>query len=194
MHILAIMDNNLTTRMKDFLWKENKRKNKLSLSKAAQWMTNLARRFKICQSSIQYAAHWVDGTNKSSSKFLMFQALFFFIISYILRALKTLYFCKSMYKKRLKWFLKRILQEIMKKKYWLEHQTLGQKAICPSIPAYYIVDSRISKCMNESKISFQSHQNQDQHLPTVFISRAVVVVLLQIHQPFYLLHKAKYIY
>ena len=40
----------------------------------------------------------------------------------------------------------------------------------------------------------QFHQNQDQHLPTVFISRAVVVVLLQIHLPFYLLHKAQYIY
>ena len=39
---------------------------------------------------------WVDGTNDSSTKHLMFQALFFFIISYRLRALKTLYFyfCK----------------------------------------------------------------------------------------------------
>ena len=40
----------------------------------------------------------------------------------------------------------------------------------------------------------QFHQNQDQHLQTAFISRAVVVVLLQIHLPFYLLHKVQYIY
>ena len=41
-------------------------------------------------------ARWVDGMNDSSTKHLMFQALFFFIISYRLRALKTLYFyfCK----------------------------------------------------------------------------------------------------
>ena len=44
--------------------------------------------------SLQYnaLACWVDGTNDSSTKCLMFQALFFFIISYRLRALKTLYF------------------------------------------------------------------------------------------------------
>ena len=43
----------------------------------------------------------------------------FFIISYRLRALKTLYFyfCKVI--KKLKGFLQRILQEIMKKKYIL---------------------------------------------------------------------------
>ena len=40
---------------------------------------------------------------------------FFFIISYRLRALKTLYFCK-MINKKLKRFLQRILQEIMKKR------------------------------------------------------------------------------
>ena len=35
---------------------------------------------------------WADGTNDSSTKRLMFQVFFFFIISYKLRALKTLYF------------------------------------------------------------------------------------------------------
>jgi len=72
--------------------------------------------------NLQYntLARWVDGTNDSSTKRLMFQALFFFIISYRLRALKTLYFyfCKFIkkYKNKLKQFLQRILQEIMKKK------------------------------------------------------------------------------
>ena len=36
----------------------------------------------------------VYGTNNSLTKCLMFQALFVFIISYRLRALKSLYFCK----------------------------------------------------------------------------------------------------
>ena len=35
---------------------------------------------------------WANGTNKSLTKRLMFQLFFFFIISYRLRALKTLYF------------------------------------------------------------------------------------------------------
>ena len=41
--------------------------------------------------------HWVDGPNDSSTKRLMFQVLFFFIISNRLRALKTFYFnfCKA---------------------------------------------------------------------------------------------------
>ena len=45
--------------------------------------------------NLQYytLAHWVPGMNESSTKRLMFQTLFFFIISYRLRALKTLYFC-----------------------------------------------------------------------------------------------------
>ena len=54
-------------------------------------------------------------------KRLMFQALIFFIISYRLRALKTLFFiicCKLIKKKKdkLTRFLQKILQEIMKKK------------------------------------------------------------------------------
>ena len=38
--------------------------------------------------------YWVDGPKNSSTKHLMFQVLFFFIISYRLRALKTLIFVK----------------------------------------------------------------------------------------------------
>ena len=45
---------------------------------------------------------WVAGRNDSSTMRLMFQALFFFIISYGLRALKTLIiFCKIMINKKL---------------------------------------------------------------------------------------------
>ena len=46
-------------------------------------------------------------------------------------------------KTKLKQFLQKILQEIMKKKLYFEHQTIGQQVICPSEPAYYIVDCRI---------------------------------------------------
>ena len=60
-----------------------------------------------------------DGTNKSSTKSLMFQILFFYTF-YRLRALKTfyLYFCNFIKKSenRLKGFLQRLLQEIMKKR------------------------------------------------------------------------------
>ena len=64
--------------------------------------------------------HWDDGTNDSSTKHLMFQALFFFfIISYRLRALKTLYFyfCKFIKKlnNKLKLFLHRIAKHIILK-------------------------------------------------------------------------------
>ena len=47
----------------------------------------------IRTNNLQYnmLVHWSDGTNDSSIKCLTFQA-FFFIISYRLRALKTLYF------------------------------------------------------------------------------------------------------
>ena len=64
--------------------------------------------------NLQYntLGHWVAGTNDSSTKRLMFQALFFFIISYRLRALKTLYF--NFFLNKLKGFLHRILQEIVK--------------------------------------------------------------------------------
>ena len=62
------------------------------------------------------SVRWVDGTNDSSTKRVMFQALFFFIISYRLGALKTLYFHYEKYKNKLKQFLKRIWQEIVKKK------------------------------------------------------------------------------
>ena len=48
---------------------------------------------------------WVNGTNDSSTKRLMFRALFFFINSYKLRALKTLYFkfCKIIKNKKINW-------------------------------------------------------------------------------------------
>ena len=52
-------------------------------------------------------------------------SIIFLIISHRLRALKKIHwnhFCKKKY---------------------LEHQTLGQQVICPSEPAYYIVDCRI---------------------------------------------------
>ena len=43
--------------------------------------------------NLQYntLGRWVDWQNDSLTKHLMFQVLFFFIISYRLRALKTLY-------------------------------------------------------------------------------------------------------
>ena len=48
--------------------------------------------------NLQYntLVQWADGTNDSSTKILTFQVFFFFINSYRLRALKTLYFyfCK----------------------------------------------------------------------------------------------------
>ena len=64
---------------------------------------------------------------------------FFSIVSYRLRALKTLYFyfCNFIkkYKNKLKWFLQRIMQDFMKKKLYLEHQTLGPWFVCPIGPA-----------------------------------------------------------
>ena len=56
--------------------------------------------------NLQYntLAHWVAGMNDTLTMRLMFQALFFFIVSYRFRALK------------LERFLQRILQEIMKEK------------------------------------------------------------------------------
>ena len=75
----------------------------------------------------------------------MFQELFLFIVSYRLGALETLYFyffkvIRKIKKLIEKGFLQRILQEIMKKKKYLEHQTLGRRVICPIDPAYYIED------------------------------------------------------
>ena len=71
--------------------------------------------------NLQYntLVRWADGTNDSSTKHLTLQ-VFFFIISYRLRALKTLYFhfCNFIkkLKNKLKGFLQRILQDFMKKK------------------------------------------------------------------------------
>ena len=70
--------------------------------------------------NLQYntLVRWVDGTNSSSTKRLTFQ-VFFFIISYRLKALKTLFFfhfCNFIkkIKNQLKGFLQRILQYFMK--------------------------------------------------------------------------------
>ena len=59
---------------------------------------------------------WFAGTNDSSTKCLMFQ-VFSSIISYRLRALKTFIFSilRKNEKNKLKGFLRRILQDLMKK-------------------------------------------------------------------------------
>ena len=96
--------------------------------------------------NLQYntLGYWVDGMNDSSNKHLLFQALFFFTVSYRLRALKTLdfyyekinlnNFCKEFYKK----LLKKII--LGTSEVWsmicLSH--------CSSEGEYYIVDCRIS--------------------------------------------------
>ena len=94
--------------------------------------------------NLQYntLGRWVAGTNDSSTKRLMLQALFF--ISYRLRARKTLYFhfCKIM-KNKLKRILQRILQEIMKtNNTWnikrLVDESLVPATLRPSDPAYYV--------------------------------------------------------
>ena len=79
---------------------------------------------------------WVAGTNESSTKHLIFQD-FFFIISYWLRALKTLcfYFYKfirKFEKINLNDFCNKFCKKLSKKN--LEHQTFG-RVICPSEPA-----------------------------------------------------------
>jgi hypothetical protein len=71
--------------------------------------------------NIQYntLACWIAGTNDSSTKCLIFQALFFFIISYRLRALKTLYFYlyKIIKNKKINWnnFCKEFCNKLWKK-------------------------------------------------------------------------------
>ena len=79
----------------------------------------------------------VAGTNDSSTKRLMFQALFFFIISYWLKALKTLYLYKKNWK--LKQFFQRILQEIEKKIILgtSDPWSMSRLSQRPSSPVYY---------------------------------------------------------
>jgi hypothetical protein len=93
---------------------------------------------------------WADGTNESSTKRLTFQ-VFFFIISYRLRAIKTLYFhfCNFIKNKRisLKGFLQRILQHFTKRKMMLgSSDAWSTKRLPhrPSEPVYYILDWWIS--------------------------------------------------
>ena len=85
---------------------------------------------------------WDAGTKDSSTKRLMFQALFFFIISYRLGALKTLYFYYKKIKK-INWndFCKEFCKKLWKKilgtsDAWLM-SLLFQR---PSNPLYYIED------------------------------------------------------
>jgi len=64
--------------------------------------------------------YWFTGMNDSSTKSLIFRALFFFIISYILRALKTLYFNFSKFIKKLieMTFAKNFARNCEKKDTW----------------------------------------------------------------------------
>ena len=61
-----------------------------------------------------------DGTNKSLTKSLMFQVLFFFILFKKLRALKTLYFCNFIKKRKINWkdFCKEFCKKSWKKNAW----------------------------------------------------------------------------
>ena len=86
--------------------------------------------------NLQYdtLGRWVDGPNNSLTKRLMFQVLFFFIISYRLRALKTLYFyfCKVIKKKKIERMFAKNLQEIMKKNNTWNIRCLVNETIVPS--------------------------------------------------------------
>ena len=108
------------------------------LIKKRVWVWSL---IKTSNSTIFNIIRWVAGTKDSSTKRLIFQALFFFIISYRLRALKILYFNY----KKINWnnFCKAFCKKLWKIKLYLEHQTLGPWVVCPSDPAYYIEDCRI---------------------------------------------------
>jgi hypothetical protein len=85
-------------------------------------------------------------------------SIIFFIISHRLRAIKNLYlyFCKVIkkMKKKLKWFLQRILQEI-------RNQTLGRWVICPIDPATQHIILKIVGFIVSTKHS------QFQHCSTV---------------------------
>ena len=67
--------------------------------------------------NLQYntLVRWDAGTKDSSTKRLMFQALFFFIISYRLAALNTFYFCKFIKKKNLNNYCKEFCKQLWKK-------------------------------------------------------------------------------
>ena len=57
--------------------------------------------------NVQYnkLVYWADGTNDLSTKLLMFQVFFVWIIFYRLRALKALYFHFCNFIKKMKGFL-----------------------------------------------------------------------------------------
>ena len=73
-----------------------------------------------------------DGTNKSSTKSLMFQLLFFYTF-YRLRAPKTLYFYNFIKKLENKLKGKNFARNHEKK--YLEHQSLGRQFVCPIVQA-----------------------------------------------------------
>ena len=95
--------------------------------------------------------HWVAGTNDSSIKCLMFQVLFFFIISCKILC-KNLFIFLFLYNFTK---IKKQSFECLKSKaathcfifnqskLYLDHQTLGWWVVRPNDPAYYIEDCRI---------------------------------------------------
>ena len=94
---------------------------------------------KYKSDNLQYdmLGRWIDGTIVSSTKCLMFQVLFFFIISYRLRALKTLYFYKKMnWKDFCKEFCKKLWKKIVLWK--SDARSMRRSSHGPSDPAYCI--------------------------------------------------------
>ena len=90
---------------------------------------------------------WLAGTNDSLTKHLMFQALFFFIISYWLRALKSLYFyfCKIIEKKKMNWnnFCKEFCKKLWKNNTWNIKRLVDESFVQSNQRITYIEDCRI---------------------------------------------------
>ena len=96
---------------------------------------------------------WVDGPNDSSTKRLMFQVLVFFIISYRLRALKTLYFyfCKVIKKWEIKlkgFFAKNFENNYEKNNTW-NIRRLVNETIIPSSQRPSVLYWRLSDLWKE---------------------------------------------
>ena len=89
--------------------------------------------------NVQYnkLVYWADGTNDLSTKLLMFQVFFVWIIFYRLRALKALYFHFCNFIKKMKGFLQRVLQDFMKIEILGTSDTWSTSHLCHP---YYIVD------------------------------------------------------
>ena len=97
-----------------------------------------------------------DGTNESSTKHLMFQVFFFFIISFKILCKKTfnLFYCSfsKNYKNQIKKFwVPSVCNKLWKKKILgtSDAWSVSLSYHWPSEPAYYIVDWRIFKSMFE---------------------------------------------